>query len=243
VFGPDDLEDYSAVRDRLRLHIVAWARRRGIAVEPSLVAAALDHKHSVDGRLGHWTRRHVADALAVWFPRTVALLDGDRDAVPAALHALVGFLAERDWLDAASATPAQLHAQIDDSTPALHDALGDERNRDLGTFWAVQLRRHGVAAADPAAVAGAARTTLVFAVRNVPGSLHRSLGAFATRGLNLSRLESRPWTERGSRWEYLFWVDLDGDPGEPACAAALEALRAETEVVRILGTYPRASED
>ena len=120
---------------------------------PALVAAALDHRHGVDGRLGRWTRAHVADALAVWFPRTVALLDDDRDAVPVALHALIGFLAERDWLDTASAPPAELHAQIDDSTPALHDALADERNRDLGTFWAVQLRRHGVTAADPAAVA------------------------------------------------------------------------------------------
>lgn len=87
------------------------------------------------------------------------------------------------------------------------------------------------------------RTSLVFAVRNVPGSLHRSLGAFAARDLNLSRLESRPWTERGSRWEYLFWVDLDADPVEPAARDALDALRAETELVRILGTYPRAAED
>jgi hypothetical protein len=152
VFGPDDLEEYSAVRDRLRLHIVAWARRRGIEVEPSLVAAALDHKHSVDGRLAHWTRRHVADALAVWFPRTVALLEDDREAVPTALHALIGFLAERDWLDSRSAPAAELHAQITDSTPALHDALDDERNHDLGTFWAVQMLRHGVATADPSSV-------------------------------------------------------------------------------------------
>jgi hypothetical protein len=122
-------------------------------VEPSLVAAALDHKHSVDGRLGHWTRTHVADALAVWFPRTVALLEDDRDAVPAALHALVGFLAERDWLDSLSDPPEQLHAQVGDSTPALHDALDDERNHDLGTFWAVQMLRHGVPTADPSAVA------------------------------------------------------------------------------------------
>ena len=75
----------------------------------------------------------------------------------------------------------------------------------------------------------------MFAVRNVPGSLHRCLGAFAARGLNLSRLESRPWVGRGTRWEYLFWVDLDGDPAEPEAAAALEALGAETELVR----YPR----
>jgi prephenate dehydratase len=98
-------------------------------------------------------------------------------------------------------------------------------------------------AARPGAADGPPRTTLVFAVRNVPGSLHRSLGAFAARGLNLSRLESRPWTARGSRWEYLFWVDLDADPADAACAAALDELAAETEVVRILGTYGRAAED
>jgi len=152
VFGPDDLEEYADARDRLRLHIVAWARRRGMEVEPSLVAAALDHKHGVDGRLGHWTRAHVADALAVWFPRTVALLEDDRDAVPIALHALIGFLADNDWFDSRSAPAAELHTQVTDSTPALHDALDDERNHDLGTFWAVQMLRHGVRTADPAAV-------------------------------------------------------------------------------------------
>jgi prephenate dehydratase len=118
---------------------------------------------------------------------------------------------------------------------------------DNRTRFAVLARRGDEArvirAAAPPSVAGAPRTSLVFAVRNVPGSLHRVLGAFATRGLNLSRLESRPWTERGARWEYLFWVDLDADPAEPACAEALEALGEETEVVRILGTYPRAPED
>jgi prephenate dehydratase len=85
------------------------------------------------------------------------------------------------------------------------------------------------------------RTTLVFAVQNVPGSLYRCLGTFAARGVNLSRLESRP--ARSARWEYVFWVDVDADPTEPACAAALDDLRAETEMVRILGSYPRAAED
>lgn len=126
-------------------------------------------------------------------------------------------------------------------------ADGIQSGADNHTRFAV-LARPGTeaqvrAAAGPAAVAGAPRTSLVFAVRNVAGSLVRALGAFSTRGLNLSRLESRPWTERGSRWEYLFWVDLDADPGDPGCAAALEALQEETEVVRILGTYPRAPED
>jgi prephenate dehydratase len=98
------------------------------------------------------------------------------------------------------------------------------------------------AASARSAVTGSPKTTLVFGVGNTPGSLHRSLGAFASRGINLSRLESRPWTGRGSRWEYVFWVDLDADTDEPGCAAALAELRREAEMVRLLGTYPRAVE-
>jgi prephenate dehydratase len=115
---------------------------------------------------------------------------------------------------------------------------GDE-NR---TRFAVLAREEsaGPATARPV-LGGPRRTTLVFAVRNVPGSLHRCLGAFAARGVNLSRLESRP--ARRARWEYVFWVDVDADATEPACAAALDELRAETDMVLILGSYPRAAED
>jgi prephenate dehydratase len=83
-------------------------------------------------------------------------------------------------------------------------------------------------------------TTLVFAVRNVPGSLHRCLGAFATRGLNLSRLESRP--SRAARWEYVFWVDLDADASSPDTRAALDELRMEAAMVRVLGSYARPAD-
>jgi prephenate dehydratase len=113
---------------------------------------------------------------------------------------------------------------------------GDE-NR---TRFAVLARRAEAAEADEAST-GPSRTTLVFAVRNVPGSLHRCLGAFARRGVNLSSLESRP--ARRARWEYVFWVDVDAAVDDPACAAALDELRAETDMVRILGSYPRARED
>lgn len=126
-------------------------------------------------------------------------------------------------------------------------ADGIQTGDDNRTRFAVVGARGGEAgvraAASAAAVAGSPKTTLVFGVRNVPGSLGRSLEAFASRGINLSRLESRPWTDRGSRWEYLFWVDADADSEAEACASALADLRREAEMVRILGTYPRAAED
>jgi prephenate dehydratase len=108
---------------------------------------------------------------------------------------------------------------------------------DNRTRFAV-LGRTGTGVAGPS---GPMKTTLVFAVRNVPGSLHRCLGAFATRGLNLSRLESRP--SRTARWEYVFWVDLDADAAETRAREALEALRGECEMVRVLGVYPAAADD
>jgi len=120
------------------------------------------------------------------------------------------------------------------------DVQAGEENR---TRFAVLARTGSTPGDNPPATdaAGPRRTTLVFAVRNVPGSLHRCLGAFAARGVNLSSLESRP--ARRARWEYVFWVDVDAAVDDPACAAALDDLRAETEMVRVLGSYPRASED
>jgi prephenate dehydratase len=102
--------------------------------------------------------------------------------------------------------------------------------RDLPSDWPAQA-----AAGQPM------MTTLVFAVRNVPGSLHRCLGVFAERGLNLSRLESRP--TRAARWEYVFWVDFDGDEGDVVTRDALDVLRREAAMVRVLGSYPRPAEE
>jgi prephenate dehydratase len=90
-------------------------------------------------------------------------------------------------------------------------------------------------------LAGPMKTTLVWAVRNVPGSLYRCLGCFAERKINLSRLESRP--SRGVRWEYVFWADMDADPEAPDCAAALAALLREAVMVRVAGVYHRATEE
>lgn len=153
VFSPRDHEEYATARERLRLLVVAWARRRGVDLLPGLVAAVLDHKHAVDGRLGHWTSPLVREVLTVRLPRTTALCRADWPEVPAALRAVLGFLAERGWLDSRSEPVAALLVAVEAATPALHAALADERSYDLGTFWAVQMLRHGVDPGDPAAFA------------------------------------------------------------------------------------------
>ncbi|MFI5227053.1 MAG: ACT domain-containing protein, partial [Candidatus Limnocylindrales bacterium] len=84
------------------------------------------------------------------------------------------------------------------------------------------------------------RTTVVFGVRNEPGTLLAALRVFAERGVNLSKLESRPSRERA--WEYVFWVDLDADATDPNCAHALAELGRDATMVRVLGSYPRAAD-
>jgi prephenate dehydratase len=80
------------------------------------------------------------------------------------------------------------------------------------------------------------RTTLVVAVRNEPGTLLAVLRVIAAHGLNMRKLESRPSRERA--WEYVFWIDLDGDVGDPAMTAALDEVRGVTTMTRVLGSYP-----
>ncbi len=80
------------------------------------------------------------------------------------------------------------------------------------------------------------RTTIVVAVRNEPGTLLAVLRIVAGHGLNMRKLESRPSRERA--WEYVFWIDLDGDVAEPAMAAALDEIRGVTTMTRVLGSYP-----
>jgi prephenate dehydratase len=82
------------------------------------------------------------------------------------------------------------------------------------------------------------RTTIVVAVRNEPGTLLAVLRVLAEHGLNMRKLESRPSRERA--WEYVFWIDLDGDAADPPMAAALTALGDVTTSVRRLGSYPTA---
>lgn len=79
------------------------------------------------------------------------------------------------------------------------------------------------------------KTSLVFAVRNTPGSLFRAMSAFALRDLNLTKIESRPL--RGKPWEYLFYVDFIGRRDDERARNALRHLAELTDLLRVLGSY------
>ena len=81
------------------------------------------------------------------------------------------------------------------------------------------------------------KTSVVFTLGDEPGALFKALSVFALRGIDLTKLESRP--VRGRPWEYFFYADLAAARQDFACARALVHLAEFTRGVRTLGSYPR----
>jgi len=91
---------------------------------------------------------------------------------------------------------------------------------------------------EQAAPTGHDKTSLLLVTRDEAGILYRVLGTFAERGLNMTKIESRP--SRRRPWEYVFFVDIDGHERDAPVAAALADVRKVSESVKVLGSYPRA---
>ncbi len=85
---------------------------------------------------------------------------------------------------------------------------------------------------------GRDKTSLLFAVKNRPGSLGRALQSFEKHGVNLTMIASRP--SKNAAWEYVQFVDLQGHEKEDGVRAALDELRSHSIYVTVLGSYPEA---
>jgi prephenate dehydratase len=132
----------------------------------------------------------------------------------------------RPWAAVGSRAAARLYGcQI------LREGIQDEQNNVTRFVW---LAPEGTAPA-----AGERwKTSLTFSELgdDRPGALVDALAEFSSRGINLSRIESRP--QRSELGRYFFFVDADGSLDDELVAAAIEALRTKAESVRILGSYP-----
>jgi len=90
-----------------------------------------------------------------------------------------------------------------------------------------------------ASIRAPGKTSLVFTtLTDGPGVLYRVLGEFASRDINLTKIESRP--AKRQLGEYVFFIDIEGYCWEPPVSEALAAVRAQTGLLKILGSYPGA---
>ena len=87
---------------------------------------------------------------------------------------------------------------------------------------------------------GVDRTTLLFSAGKTdsPGALHRLLTPLAEAAISMTRIESRPSHKR--KWDYVFFIDIEGHVDDPKVETALAQLRKQASLYRVLGSYPRA---
>ena len=104
---------------------------------------------------------------------------------------------------------------------------------------ATNTTRFLVIAEHDAAPSGKDKTSLILATRNVPGAIHELLTPLAANAVSMSKLESRP--ARTGRWEYVFYVDIEGHAQDENVARALGELERKASMFKNLGSYPAAS--
>ncbi len=83
------------------------------------------------------------------------------------------------------------------------------------------------------------KTSIVFTSPHQPGALYECLGEFAKRGINLTKIESRPRLNRP--WQYIFYLDFEGHVKDQECEAAMMGLLRRSLFLKLLGSYPAAT--
>jgi len=133
---------------------------------------------------------------------------------------------ERPWAAIGARSAAALYG-----CTVLREGIEDEADNVTRFVW---IAPEGTRVAEGIAW----KTSLVFSElgEDHPGALVEALHEFSSRGVNLSRIESRPL--RRGLGRYMFFCDLDGSIDAAPVAEAIEALRAKAESVRLLGSYP-----
>jgi prephenate dehydratase len=124
----------------------------------------------------------------------------------------------------------------------IRESVEDRADNETRFAWLARVARGGQRREPPLAARGGEdwRTSIVFwgAGAESPGWLVRCLDEFASREINLTKIESRPRRERMGH--YMFFVDLSGRVEDPAVATAIAGAKAQCEHVRVLGSYPAA---
>ncbi len=95
--------------------------------------------------------------------------------------------------------------------------------------------RYAIIGTRPSSRTGNDMTGLVVSVDDSPGALHELLKQFAERGVNLTKIQSRP--AAGESWQYLFFIEVQGHPTDRALVGALEEVRRQAKFFKVLGSY------
>jgi chorismate mutase/prephenate dehydratase len=84
---------------------------------------------------------------------------------------------------------------------------------------------------------GQDKTSILFSISHAPGTLYQVLKHFSERGINLTKIESRPVRDRA--WEYVFFIDFEGHFIDEPVKELLAGLEKSVLFLKVLGSYPR----
>lgn len=211
----------------------------GLALDE--IATVMSHPQAL-GQCARWLAERLPHAVTV---PTASTADAVRDVAADAPHRAAG-----DGGSSAIAGPMREIAGRP-GRAAIGPRLAAERygarvlasgiEDEPGNTTRFALLAPAASAPAPPPESAAAKTALVYwgAGSGSPGWLVDCLTGFASRGVNLVRIESRPL--RRGMGHYMFFLDLLGSLASPAVADAVEELRQHAEVVRVLGSFPAAT--
>jgi prephenate dehydratase len=205
----------------LLVHHYLIARER---VKPREIQTVLSHPHAL-GQCSLFLRRELPGV-------SVAAATSTAEAVR-----LVSEHGGRDW----AAIGTRLAAEIYGCT-VLRERIEDQRDNETRFVWLAPTDGDGrtLPLRRPLRDDARGKTSLVFwgPGAESPGWLVGCLDEFASRHINLTKIESRPRRERLGH--YMFFADLQGTVHEQRVAEALAGLRPHCQEVRVLGSYPVA---
>lgn len=263
--GPEGSFSHQALTFQFGLSAHPVAHRSIVAVFDAVEAGRADYgvvpvesasEGAVDSTLDAFLERSVRVVGEILLPHQLSLLThhdvaadrvarvyGQEDSLREAGAWLDAHLAGAARVAAPSGTDAARLAREDpdgaavapDVVARLYDLRVAEERIQAPTSGAT---RYWVLGRSAPAPTGRDRTSIVVSVKDGPGVLLRMLEPFAGRGINLSRIESRPAPRRA--WEYVFFLDLDGHEADAPVASALAEVHAASAGLRVLGSYPRA---
>jgi prephenate dehydratase len=246
LFGPQ-VEVVPLPSFRAVFEAVAQGRVDGgvVPVENSIAGSVIENVDlllefplSITGELA----LHIRHCLLA--PAGTALADVERAlSHPQALAQCALFLRKHGITPVADTDTASSAKRLSEQRPPRTGAIA---SRNAAARYGLTVLQEGVEDAPdnhtrfvslgalPVRQGSRSKTALVLTLENVPGALYRVLGAFATRGLSLTRLEPRPLRRPG---EYVFCLDISGAKDEPPVAEALDEATRACRSLRVLGSY------
>ncbi len=165
---------------------------------------------------------------------------------PQALAQCRNFIKEHRLRTRNFSSTAEAAREIAEKRPTNKAAIA---SRDAGEMYGLAVlgediqdegpnqTRFLVLAKEPHPPTGRDKTSIVVELKDRPGALHAALGVFASRRLNLTRIESRP--SRRALGDYIFYIDLEGHAEDDTVEDAIEELSGLASSLKILGSYPK----